>query len=125
MKKPSSSEFLTHEELFEATENDTSNNNFKTSAEFLLSAISDWPTLNLQEPNELISELKNEIKDKLTYVALEKYLKVLRPEYDSWKMESISSLLEMFDFNRNNIIDKKVELESIISKITKHYRNKK
>lgn len=56
--------FISYDELFNAIENDTTDNNFKTSAELLMSAVTDWPTLNLQEPKNLIAELKNEIKKK-------------------------------------------------------------
>ena len=117
-------DFLTHDELFNAVENDLSNNNFKTSATFLLSAINDWPTLNLQESAELISELKFEIKDKLIFDNLNSYRKYLNPGYDSWKMEAISSLIEMFDFERMKQFDKTIDLETIIENISRHYRAK-
>jgi hypothetical protein len=37
-------------------------------------------------------------------------------------MEAINSLLEMFDFERKNTFDKAIELDTIIRKLTLHYR---
>ncbi len=104
--------FLTHDELFNAIENDVTNNYFRKSAVSLMSAINDWPT-SLQEPKDLIIELKKEITDKLIFDKLEGYLSHLIPEKDAWKMEAVTSLLEMFDFGRNKFIDKTIELETI------------
>lgn len=117
-------DFLTYNELFEAIENDASDNHFKTAANFLESAVTDWPTFNLKEPRDLIKELKGEIKDKLTYDNLDKYLKNLKPNNDAWKIEAVNTLLEMFDFNRQNSFDKTIELEKIIENLTLHYRKK-
>ena len=39
-------------------------------------------------------------------------------------MESLSSILELFDFEQNKNVNKKIELEDILEKITEHYRNK-
>jgi Ca2+-binding EF-hand superfamily protein len=50
------------------------------------------------------------------------YLKHLRPEIDAQKMESLSSLLEMFDLEGNGKIDKEIELEHIIEELKKNYR---
>ena len=115
-------ELITHDELFDAIENDLTNNNFKTSAIFLMSAVTDWPTSNLQEPKDLILELKTEIKDKLTFDNLELHLKQLNPKKDAWKMEALTALLEMFDFERNKFTDTTIELEAIVNRLTQHYR---
>ena len=116
--------FISYDELFNAIENDTTENNFKTSAEFLMSAVTDWPTLNLQEPQNLIAELKNEIKKKLNFDNIESYLKNLRATNDAWKIEAVSALLEMFDFDRKCNNDKSIDLEIIVEKLTQHYRKK-
>ncbi|PIV50511.1 MAG: hypothetical protein COS19_03975 [Flavobacteriaceae bacterium CG02_land_8_20_14_3_00_34_13] len=115
--------FISYDELFNAIENDLTENKFKTSAEFLMSAVTDWPTLNLQEPKDLIAELKSEIKEKLTFDNLEGYLKNLKPNTDAWKMEAVTALLEMFDFDRINN-DRSIDLEIIVDKLTQHYRQK-
>ena len=115
-------DLLTHEELFDAIENDLTNSNFKTSAIFLMSALTDWPTSNLQEPRDLILELRSKIKGKLNFDNLEGYLKNLNPGKDAWKMEALAALLQMFDFERNNSINKTIELEMLIARLTQHYK---
>jgi hypothetical protein len=116
--------FISFDELFNAIENDSTENNFKTSAAFLISAVTDWPKLNLQEPKDLIAELKLEIKEKLNFDNLKSYLEQLNPNNDAWKMEAVTALLEMFDFDRKGINDKSVSLETIVDKLTHHYRHK-
>ena len=110
--------------MFNAIENDSTENNFKTSAAFLISAVTDWPKLNLQEPKDLIAELNLEIKEKLNFDNLKSYLEQLNPNNDAWKMEAVTALLEMFDFDRKGINDKSVSLETIVDKLTHHYRHK-
>jgi len=108
---------ITSEELITALENEATESNFKSVAENLLEAISDWPTENLSEPIELISELKLQIKAKLTFENIEKYLKTLRPEKDAWKMESLNSLLTIFDWETGKV-DRKIELEELLERIS-------
>ncbi len=116
--------FISFDELFNAIENDSTENNFKTSAAFLISAVTDWPKLNLQEPKDLIAELNLEIKEKLNFDNLKSYLEQLNPNNDAWKMEAVTALLEMFDFDRKGINDKSISLETIVDKLTQHYRHK-
>ena len=117
-------EIITDEELVDAIYNDPSDNNFKAAAELLYSACTDWPTLNLSEPADLLKELKVEVKGNLTYDNLDSYNKRLNVAYEAWKGEAVCSLLEMFDFERKKLFDKTIELESIIDKITRHYRKR-
>ena len=116
--------FLSYDELQNVIENDNTNNNFKIAAEYLLEAVSDWPTYNLNEPVNLVANLKAEIKEPLTFDALKNYKDT---DYNSgvygWKETSISSLLEMFDFERKCDFDKTIELEDIIIKLTRHYKS--
>jgi hypothetical protein len=119
---PSKNEFLSYDELRNAIENDGGENNFKTAATFLLNAVSDFPTFNLKEPADLIINLRQELNDKLVFENIDNYLRAVSIENDIWTQESISSLLEMFDFERKNIYDKKIELDTIIRKLTEHYR---
>ena len=116
---------LTSDELFDIAENDISENHFKIAADFLKTAINDWPLLNLSEPKDFIKELKNELMAPLTFDNIDNYLNQLSTEYDAWKMESLSSVLEMFDLERKNNFDKTIELEIIIQKITQYYREQK
>jgi hypothetical protein len=122
MTQPGKYNFISRDELFNAIENDPTRNNFKTAALFLMSALTDWPMLNLQESKELVAALANEVKGKLTFDRLAEYQKNLNPASDAWKMESISALMELFDFNRTSDFDRTVELEAIISRITEYYR---
>jgi hypothetical protein len=115
-------DFLSYDELRNAIENDGTENNFKTAATFLLNAVSDFPTFNLKEPADLIINLRQELNDKLVFENIDNYLRAVSIENDIWTQESISSLLEMFDFERKNIYDKKIELDTIIRKLTEHYR---
>ncbi len=121
MTTDNSYKIISADQLFDAIENDTTDNNFKTSAEFLNEALSDWPTLNLREPADLLTELKKAVQGKLTYTNLDNYYKQIDLNVDAWKSTAVSSLLEMFDFERKNVFDKNIELESIIDKITRHY----
>lgn len=116
--------FLSYDELFDAIENDLSDNKFKALAQLLMSAVTDWHALNLREPKNLIIELKKEINNKLTFDSIEGYLKKLKPSHHAWKMEAISALLEMFDFERKNLFDMNIELPEIIERVTQHYRQK-
>lgn len=117
------SNFLSYDELENAIENDRTNNNFKTAADFLLCAVNDYPTLNLKEPTDLVSALRQSINNKLTFENVDNYLKSLSPYNDPWTMEAVTSLLEMFDFERKNNFDKTIELETIIMQLTQHYRH--
>jgi hypothetical protein len=114
-------DLITRAELFDAIENDPAESEFKIAANFLQSAIIDWPT-DISEPQVLINELKKEIAASLTFDNLNCYRETLRPEFNACKMEAISELLELFDFDRTNNFDKKIELEMIIERITMHYR---
>lgn len=121
MTSDNSYKIISYDKLIDAIENDATDNNFKTAADFLNSAVTDWPTQNLKEPSDLLVELKKEVQGKLTYDNIESYSKRLNPSNDAWKIEAVSFLLQMFDFERTNMFDKIVELESIIDKITRHY----
>lgn len=116
------SNFLSYDELQNAIDNDGTANNFKTAADFLLSAITDYPTFNLKEPTELVAGLKQTLNDKLTFDNLNNHLKSLTSDNNAWTIEAINSLLEMFDFERKNTFNKEIELETIIQQLTQHYR---
>lgn len=116
------SNFLSYDELQNAIDTDETASNFKTAADFLSSAVTDYPTFNLKELTDLVAALRQVINDKLTFDNLNNYLKFLSPDKDAWTMEAINSLLEMFDFDRKNTFDKTIELETIIRQLTNHYR---
>jgi hypothetical protein len=112
---------LSYDELSNILDNQTEDSNYKTAAGFLNEALTDWPTENLQEPIDLIVELKKEVQNKLTFSNLDNYNKGLNAGDNAWKMCALSSLLELFDFDRRSNFDTSVELEDIISKISNHY----
>lgn len=87
----------------------------KFIAENLEMAINDWPTLNLSEPQQLINELSMNISDKLTFHNIRRYRNTLCHLKDSWKIESLSSILEMFDTDEAGV---KENLEDIINRIS-------
>jgi hypothetical protein len=120
-------DIITSDELTDKIESLAADNKFKTCGEFLLTAINDWPTMNLEEPKDLLDELKNEIKRPLTFDNLRKYSAGLTIHIsgNAWKIESVTSLLEMFDFDRTNTFDKEVTLDKIIERLTNHFRVEK
>jgi hypothetical protein len=120
-------EIITFDELTDKIESVTTGDKFGTSGEFLLTAINDWPTENLKEPKDFLNELKNEVNRPLTFNILKQYADGLKLNVSEnpWKKESINSLLEMFDFNRNNAFDNEITLDIIIERLTKHFRVEK
>lgn len=122
MNEEKSADFLTYKELSDAVDTNSTESNYWTAAVFLMQAITDWPTFNLQEPSDLIEELRNEVKSQLTFDNLKALQKQLDTKDSAWKTESISSIIEMFDFERKNDFDNETELETIIKKLTEYYR---
>ena len=120
-------EIITFDELTDKIESLMADDKFRTCGEFLLTAINDWPTMNLKEPKDLMDELKNEIKKSLTFDNLKDYSGGLKIDIsgNAWKMESVNSILEMFDFDRNNTFDKLVTLDKIVERLTNHFRVEK
>ncbi|QBN18421.1 hypothetical protein [Flavobacterium nackdongense] len=108
---------ITVEELIDTLDNDATEADLKSAAESLLEAISDWPT-SISEPSELVTELKLHINSKLTFKNIERFLKTQRVEKDAWKMESLSSILNIFKIERNEIVDGELELEVLLQRIT-------
>ena len=113
---------ITAEELIEALDNDATEADLKSAAESLLEAISDWPT-SISEPSELVSELKLQINAKLSVKNIERFLKTQRVEKDAWKMESLSSILNIFKIERNENVDGKLELEVLLERITNRIKS--
>jgi len=121
------SKIITLDELTDKIELEKTDSKFRVCAEFLLSALNDWPTMGLEEPKDLLDELTNDVSRPLTYENLNSYQNGLRISVsgNAWKMESVTSLLEMFDFDRQGNFDKTATLETIIEKLTEHYRAEK
>ena len=120
-------EIITFDELSDKIESVKADDKFRTCGELLLTAINDWPTTNLKEPKGLLDELKNKINRPLTFDNLKHYSDglIIDISGNAWKKESVTSVLEMFDFDRNNTFDKEVTLDKIIERLTNHFRTEK
>jgi len=108
--------FLTFNELCQAE--DRLPNDEQIS--YLLEAVTDWPTFNLQEPGELVAALTAELDMPLTYEALSQYAHGLS---ELWKREAICSLLRLFAEGQEQP-DQKVVLESILDELTARVRGR-
>lgn len=95
---------------------------FSTCAELLISAMNNWPIPDLTDITEFLVALRREIGKPLTLENLNVYLNKLefRTEGDSWKMESVASLLEMFN---PYLSDSTITLETILHNLTLHCRS--
>ncbi len=114
--------YFSFSELEEIIENEKVDSYYKYYFENLLEAIVDWPSSNTNEPNEFILELKKEINVVLTFNIIAKFLKTLSLNNDAWKIESLTSLLKLYDFKLENKSNKEIELESIIEQLTIYSR---
>jgi hypothetical protein len=115
-------DFITFEELMSVLESGSSDKNFLAVVGHIVEALTDWP--EEKELHEIIPELKYQIKGNLTIANLNDYPKSLNVNSDAWKIESVTLLLKVFDFARDNNFDKSMELEVILDRITKYYRAK-
>ena len=86
---------LSSEQLYSALEYLDSSEQDCVAVKLILAAISDWPSENLEEPEELLKEIKKETKNDLGKEGLQKLHDSMSPAKDSWKSESLSSLLEL------------------------------
>ena len=111
----SETQIISADKLLQKLEADTTNNKLRLAGQVLLNAINDWPTPDLSEPKELLEELNKYITLPFTYEKVAQYYNTLEPATTAWKLESISQLLEIFDY------DKAKSLETIIIDISKHY----
>lgn len=116
------SEIITFDDLTDKIESVATDDKFRTLGKSLLTALNDWPTPDLKDPKDLLEKLKNEVRKPLTFDNLKSYSDGLEIDIsgNAWKMESVTSLLEMFDFDRTNTFDKQVTLDGIVAKLTNH-----
>jgi hypothetical protein len=95
---------------------DISNSKVKIAAKSLVDAINDWPTLNLSEPKDFLLELRIQIGTPLSFERVRNHLKNLSVSNAAWKIEAMSSLLEVFEY------DKTKTLDEILIDITECYK---
>lgn len=86
---------ITWEELQQLPELETDQPHVLVLAGFLLTAILDWPTYNLQEPVDLLTALGQEVGDPLTYECLHQYYASLPLPEEGWK--GVYQLASAFD----------------------------
>ena len=119
----SNSEYLTFKELVNVIEKSI-HDNYWVAADFILEALTAWPVEDPYSVDQLLSDLKTEVNLELTYDNLLKYYNKLdlNSQSEMWKHIAVSSLLELYDFERNSIFDRDGKLENIVKQITLHYR---
>lgn len=116
-------EIISYAELTAWLETTTDHNEFSTCAELLISAMNNWPTPDHTETINFLEELRRETGKPLTLQNLNIYLNKLefKSEGDSWKMESVASLLDMFNLH---LSDSTITLETILHNLTQHCRKR-
>ena len=103
-------------ELQEAIDQDFSGSEIKASGQLFLNAVNDWPMHNFININDFISALHHELGSTLTLERIIEYSKKLYSGNQAWKLEAMSSLIEIF----NN--DNAKSLESIVFEIIDYYK---
>ena len=124
MKRQAPGVVISYDELRHAEE-DSSDEQLRRLATLLLAAVTDWPTYNLSEPVDLLSELAGEIDAPLTFENISKYNKLLCDDIleNAWKIEAMASLLKLFDLEGNGKRDEGIRLDQIIEMMTHRYRS--
>lgn len=116
--------FLSYEELMDSIESKLTDNNYKETADMLLSAIYEWPAKGLNEPNDFIRVIKNEINGPLTYDNLAIFRDKLDGEIedDADKICSFEYLTDMFDYDKSPVAYESLEIETIINSLSNYWR---
>jgi hypothetical protein len=113
---------ITWEELQQLPEPEADQRHVLVLAGFLLTAILDWPTYNLQEPVDLLTALEQEVGDPLTYDRLHQYYASLPLPEEGWKVESISSLLHLMEQAPTHLGDSRRTLPLLLEQLTLQWR---
>ncbi|WP_215226697.1 hypothetical protein [Echinicola shivajiensis] len=114
---------LTFDKLFDFVEgNRFENETDRKIAEKILEAENDWGDLetSFENLNEFIIVLEKEVGEDVTKASLKKLLKKYNQNValNSWKAESICSLLEIFE------LTKEIYLRKIFNELTKKVNSK-
>ena len=109
---------MTHSELYDLVENDTKNSKLKEIAELFLTAMTDWPSYNLEEIDKFILELKEYYGNPLT---LDKISSKRFRNENAWRHESGSSIAEMIEYSK--LYYKESDFDTIINLILNYYKN--
>ena len=114
-------EMIGYAELTTWLESADDGDEFKGCAVLLIHAMNEWPATAPLEPIDFLEELHRQIGKPLTLGNINAYLNALefRTAGDSARMESVASLLDMFDAY---LVEPEITLETILDKLTKHCR---
>ena len=114
-------EIIRYAELTAWLESTNDQSEFSECAALLISAMNNWPTPAHTETTTFLEELKRETGKPLTLQNLNVYLNKLefKSEGDSWKMESVASLLDIFN---PHLSDSTITLDTILHNLTQHCR---
>lgn len=93
-------------------------NSIYQKAEILQIAICDYPG-PVQEPIDYLNILENEIGNPLTFDRIDSYQAKLDVKTETWKAESLSVILHIFNDDRN------VKLNDILEELSSFYFTKK
>lgn len=117
----SGNEIISRAELTAWLESANTGDEFRGCAELLIHAMNEWPAAVLLEPVDFLEELYRQIGKSLTLGNINAYLNALefRTASDSGRMEAIASVLDMFDAY---LTESDITLNTILDKLTKHYR---
>jgi hypothetical protein len=103
---------LNIDDLIESVDNDNEDSRTKKAAEFLIAAMTDWPTFDQTDLFEFLQEFKNDYGDSLTADKLK-----TKRTAEAWKEEAKSSIIEMLELDRTKDFDKIIE--EILNKYNK------
>ncbi|RFZ95215.1 hypothetical protein D0C36_06720 [Mucilaginibacter conchicola] len=87
------------EQLMTVLEERAITGNDRKRVELLLAAINDWPT-PVESLNDFLSKLKSSLNaEEITIEVVTDRVADMTPGFDAWKMESLSSLLELLNMS--------------------------
>lgn len=116
---------LTYEQICELEDEFDSGDIFYNQIKFVWSAMTDWP-IGLDNTDDLLNALNEEIQNGLTKQNIENYNKKLSENFglpgNSWKAETVTNLLELFEYYPNSkTLDEVLRLFNLtaISKLNK------
>lgn len=114
--------FITWEELQQLLEQAVDPPRLLALAEFLVEAIRNWPTYNLQEPAELVTALAHEVGNPLTHERLRQYASSLPLPEELWKVVSIGSLLHLWEQAPPPLLNRTRTLQMLLEQLTPPWR---
>jgi hypothetical protein len=90
-------------------------------AERLVAAVTEWPTIPLQQPAELVAALQQALGDPLTARGLRVHATWLL-QTDLWKVEALHSLLLVVEYAIDYLVEPPRTLPRVLAQLTPHWR---